>query len=111
MLLISAFLSEISATSASGFFMDHAESMGSGRQQWTSGILELLEPHARVPNRLAESVARMCKVMSIKRVAEHYHLHWGTVKDIHKGYLERTLEPASPGKGAGEMGLEVKDVE
>jgi transposase len=44
--------------------------------------LDWLEPHARVTNRLAESVARMCMVMPIKRVAEHYGLHWGTVKDI-----------------------------
>jgi transposase len=47
---------------------------------------------------LAKSVARMCNVMPIKRVAEHYGLHWGTVKDIDKAYLERTLEPARPGK-------------
>jgi transposase len=60
--------------------------------------LDWLEPHARVTNRLAESVARMCKVMPIKRVAEHYGLHWGTVKDIDKAYLERTLEPARPGQ-------------
>ena len=60
--------------------------------------LDWLEPHARVTNRMAESVARMCKVMPIKRVAEHYDLHWGTVKDIDKAYLERILEPARPGK-------------
>jgi len=60
--------------------------------------LDWLEPHARVTNRMAENVARMCKVMPIKRVAEHYGLHWGTVKDIDKAYLDRTLEPARPGK-------------
>ena len=37
--------------------------------------LDWLEPYARVTSRLAESVARLCKVMPIKRVAEHYHLH------------------------------------
>ncbi|WP_306601101.1 helix-turn-helix domain-containing protein [Geothrix sp. 21YS21S-2] len=60
--------------------------------------LDWLEPYARVTNCMAESVARMCKVMPIKRAAEHYGLHWGTVKDIDKAYLERTLEPARPGK-------------
>jgi transposase len=59
--------------------------------------LDWLEPHARVTNRLAENVARMCKVMPIKRVAEHYNLHWGTVKAIDKAYLKRVLEPAKRG--------------
>jgi len=36
--------------------------------------------------------------MPITRVAEHHGLHWGTVKDLDKAYLERTLEPAGPGK-------------
>lgn len=60
--------------------------------------LDWLEPRARVTNRLAESVARMCKVMPIKRVAEHFDLHWSTVKDIDKAYLHRLLEPAKRGK-------------
>lgn len=60
--------------------------------------LDWLEPHARVTKRLAESVARMCKVMPIKRVAEHYDLHWGTVKDIDKAFLKRALEPVRLGK-------------
>jgi len=60
--------------------------------------LDWLEPYARVTYRLAESVARLCKVMPIKRVAEHYDLHWGTVKDIDKAFLERALEPVRLGK-------------
>ena len=60
--------------------------------------LDWLDPHARVTNRLAENVAQMCKVMPIKRVAEHYDLHWGTVKEIDKAYLERELEPVRLGK-------------
>ena len=59
--------------------------------------LSWLEPHARVTNRLAENVARMCKVMPIKRVAEHYNLHWSTVKEIDKAYLKRELEPPKRG--------------
>jgi transposase len=38
----------------------------------TGGALDWLEPYARFTYRLAESVARLCKVMPIKRVAEHY---------------------------------------
>lgn len=60
--------------------------------------LEWLEPHARVTNRLAENVARMCKVMPIKRVAEYFGLHWGTVKEIDKAHLMRELEPVKLGK-------------
>jgi transposase len=39
--------------------------------------LDWLEPHARITNRLAENVARLCKAMPIKQVAEHYDLNWG----------------------------------
>jgi hypothetical protein len=81
MLLISAFLSEISATSASGFFMDHAESMGSGRQQWTSDILEWLrnqdERRPLLPTQ--EPVARL-----------------GNWKGHHVGTVERN-EPEEKG--------------
>lgn len=60
--------------------------------------LEWLGSYARVTNRLAENVARLCKVMPIKQVAEHYDLHWGTVKTIDKAYLERELGPVHLGK-------------
>lgn len=59
--------------------------------------LDWLEPHARVTNRLAESVARMCQVLPIRQVAEHYDLHWSTVKAIDKAFLKRGLEPAKRG--------------
>ena len=36
--------------------------------------LSWLEPYARVTRRLAESVARLCKVMTIKHVAEYFGL-------------------------------------
>ena len=54
--------------------------------------LDWLEPHARVTKRLAANVARLCKVMPIKWVADHYGLHWGTVKAIDKAHLMRELE-------------------
>jgi transposase len=56
--------------------------------------LPWLEPYARVTLRLAESVARMCKVLPIKHVAEYFALNWDTVKAIDKAYLTRTLGPA-----------------
>ena len=62
--------------------------------------LEWLERYARVTRRLAESVARLCKVLPIKHVAEFFDLSWDTVKAIDKAYLQRTLGP-----------VELKDVE
>lgn len=55
--------------------------------------LDWLEPYARVTNRLAASVARMCKVMSILHVAGYYGLAWETVKQIDCRHLERELGP------------------
>ena len=59
--------------------------------------IDWLESYARVTKRLAESVARLCKVMPIKRVAEHYGLHWSTVKEIDKAHMKRELEPVKLG--------------
>ena len=55
--------------------------------------LTWLEPYARVTRRLADSVARLCQVASIRHVAQFFHLHWSTVKDLDRAYLERTLGP------------------
>lgn len=55
--------------------------------------LDWLSPYARVTNRLAESVARLCKVLPVKHVAEFYGLGWDAVKAIDKAYLDRTLGP------------------
>jgi transposase len=55
--------------------------------------LPWLEAYARVTRRLAESVARMCKMLPIKHVAEYFALSWDTVKAIDKAYLTRTLGP------------------
>jgi transposase len=55
--------------------------------------LTWLEPYARVTRRMADSVARLCQVASILHVARFFHLHWSTVKDLDRTYLERTLGP------------------
>ena len=55
--------------------------------------LDWLSPYSRVTKRLAESVARLCKVLSVKHVAEYFELGWDTVKAIDKAYLEETLGP------------------
>ncbi len=52
-----------------------------------------LEPYARVTSRLAASVARLCKLMSIAHVAQFYGLAWTTVKLIDHRHLERELGP------------------
>jgi len=53
--------------------------------------LPWLAKYARVTARLAQSVARLCKVLSIKHVAEFYDLGWDTVKAIDKAHLVATL--------------------
>lgn len=52
-----------------------------------------LEPYARSTRRLADSVARLCKVLPIGQVADLYGLAWSTVKSIDCRYLERELGP------------------
>ena len=52
-----------------------------------------LEPYARVTARLAESVARLCRVLPVKHVADYFRLDWKTVKAIDKTHLGRTLGP------------------
>lgn len=56
-------------------------------------MLSWLGRYERVTRRLAESVGRLCKVMTIKHVAEYYGLGWDTVKAIDKAYLEDHLGP------------------
>ncbi len=53
--------------------------------------LDWLEPYARVTGRLAGSVARLCKVMSLRHVANFYGLSWSTVKQIDQRHLQREL--------------------
>jgi len=55
--------------------------------------LDWLEPYARVTSRLAASVAKLCKVMSVRHVAAIYGLAWSTVKLIDLRHLQRELGP------------------
>ncbi len=51
----------------------------------------LMEPSKRVTKRLANYILELCKIMTIKEVAEHLDLDWKTVKDIHKNHLIETF--------------------
>lgn len=53
--------------------------------------LPWLAKYARVTTRFAESVARLCRNLSIKHAAAFYGLGWDAVKAIDQEYLERTL--------------------
>ena len=53
--------------------------------------LELFHPSARVTNRMACYIYGLCRVMTIKEVAQHVGLNWKTVKQIDKEFLERDL--------------------
>jgi transposase len=55
--------------------------------------LAWLAPYQRVTRRLALSVARLCRILPIKHVAEYFDLHWETVKTIDQAHLEATLPP------------------
>jgi transposase len=56
-------------------------------------LVEWLEPYARVTKRLAQSVARLCTVLPVKHVAEHFALNWKTVKEIDKRALRERVGP------------------
>lgn len=55
--------------------------------------IDWLPPYARMTSRMAESVARLCQVLPIKHVAEHFGLKWDQVKAVDKAYLDKTLNP------------------
>jgi transposase len=55
--------------------------------------LAWLEPYARVTQRLADSVVRLCQVASILHVARWFGLDWKTVKELDRAGLERQLGP------------------
>ncbi len=42
--------------------------------------LAWLDPYSRVTTRLAESVARLCRVLPLKHAADYFALNWKTVK-------------------------------
>ncbi|HKL27133.1 MAG TPA: helix-turn-helix domain-containing protein, partial [Desulfuromonadales bacterium] len=49
--------------------------------------LSWLDRYARVTQRLAESVARLCQVLTVKHVADFFGLGWDQVKEIDKRAL------------------------
>lgn len=49
---------------------------------------EFVELYARVTKRLARYIHDLCKIMTVKDVAEHIGLDWKTVKNIDKSFLE-----------------------
>ena len=53
--------------------------------------LTWLELYARVTQRLAESVSRLCRDATVQAAAEFYGLSWDTAKAIDKACLQRTL--------------------
>jgi transposase len=55
--------------------------------------LAWLAKYARLTQRLADSVGRLCAVLPIKHVADHFGLHWDAVKAIDKAYLGKRLGP------------------
>jgi transposase len=57
--------------------------------------LSWLAPYARVTQRLALSVARLCQRLPIKHVAEYFGLHWDTVKAIDHAHLKTSLPPVA----------------
>ena len=55
--------------------------------------LDWLARYGRLTRRMAENVARMCRVLTIKEVAEYFGLSWDTVKATDKAYLRENLGP------------------
>lgn len=55
--------------------------------------LDWLDPHARVTRRLADSVARLCAVTSVRHAARWHGIDWKTAKAIDFRALERDLGP------------------
>lgn len=54
--------------------------------------LGFFEPYQRVTKRLARYIYDLCKVMTIKDVAEHTGLNWKTVKKIDKTFLKEEFD-------------------
>lgn len=51
--------------------------------------LELFIPYQRVTKRLAYYIYELCKVLTVKEVADHLGLNWKTVKKVDKFFLEQ----------------------
>ena len=52
----------------------------------------LSHPKARISIMLERMVLELRKQLSIRALANHYHLRWHTVKDIEKRYLATSLQ-------------------
>jgi len=57
--------------------------------------LDFINPGARATKRFEESVAFLCRHMTISEAAQYLKLDWKTVKRINKDYLLRTFEEIS----------------
>jgi transposase len=57
-------------------------------QQTVIEDLDLFPPYFRVTKRLALYIHGLCKLMTVKEVADHLDLDWKTVKKIDKYFLE-----------------------
>ena len=55
--------------------------------------LSWLDPYARVTRRMADSVSQLCRVASIRHVAQFFGLGWKTVKALDRARLEEDLGP------------------
>lgn len=55
--------------------------------------LDWLGRYQRVTRRMAENVARLCKVLPVKHVAAYVGLNRKTVRRIDKAYLQETIGP------------------
>ena len=51
--------------------------------------LDFADVYSRCTNRFEEYVARLCRITSVKQVADLLGLDWKTVKDIDKKYLKK----------------------
>ena len=51
--------------------------------------LDFADPYSRCTIRFEELVARLCRITSVKQVANLLDLDWKTVKGIDKKYLEK----------------------
>ncbi|HBR10108.1 TPA: ISL3 family transposase [Candidatus Acetothermia bacterium] len=54
--------------------------------------LGLVEPSLRMTRRLARYILELCKMMTIREIADHLGLDWKTIKDIHKEALKNRYE-------------------
>jgi transposase len=70
-----------------------------GRCQATrSEAHEFVDPSARVTKRLADYIAQLCRILSVKEVADHLGLDWKLVKRCDKEALQREY-PGTDTKG------------